>query len=453
MFGPLLSAAKDDDAAQVDAILASGAAHAKVTNQIGQSALHVASIWGSTAAAAVLIGAKADVNMSNQFGVTPLHYAAQNSRYEVAKLLIEHGASMTARAQNGLKPHEIAKEDEMRVLCGAPALKLHGAVRNADAREIERLIAEGGDLSEADHEGNTALHLALASDAPPELVSQMVDALLLGGGGGGAASSATLSHALCTYSRSGVLPLHVAASNGTAAHVRALLAAGAPPSAKTQLVGHMFNGEWVRRGADGAVDALGADDRTALHLAVEREEERAGDDSDEEDEDSGGGGGEGGGDEAPYEAVMALLEAKADPNARDKDGRTPLHAAIGGGLLELTRRLLSAHADPTLGCKTFGSESNCLHQAVLTGSLPIVELLLAAGGASGVPPARSPLDMDATGRDGWTPLCLAARAGHVGVVKALLHAGADKTRAMPNGKTAAEVATINKRAAVLALLE
>ena len=42
----------------------------------------------------------------------------------------------------------------------------HSAVRNADARELERLLAaEGGegDLSETDHAGNTALHLAVAS--------------------------------------------------------------------------------------------------------------------------------------------------------------------------------------------------------------------------------------------------------------------------------------------------
>jgi len=43
--------------------------------------------------------------------------------------------------------------------------------------------------------------------------------------------------------------------------------------------------------------------------------------------------------------VAALLDAGADPNARDKDGNTPLHRAAQGGSPETVAALLDAGAD------------------------------------------------------------------------------------------------------------
>ena len=57
------------------------------------------------------------------------------------------------------------------------------------------------------------------------------------------------------------------------------------------------------------------------------------------------------------------------------------------------------------------------------------------------------------GRDGWSALGLAARAGDVIIVKALLDAGADRAATMKNGKTALELARLNKKSAVVKLLE
>ena len=56
-------------------------------------------------------------------------------------------------------------------------------------------------------------------------------------------------------------------------------------------------------------------------------------------------------------------------------------------------------------------------------------------------PRESPVD--AIGRDGWTPLCLAARSGAAEVAKALLAAGADVFAVSGNGKHALEIALIN----------
>ena len=58
------------------------------------------------------------------------------------------------------------------------------------------------------------------------------------------------------------------------------------------------------------------------------------------------------------------------------------------------------------------------------------------------------------GRDGWTPLGIAARSNAVSSAKALLDAKANPTIASGNGKTPLEIAKINGRAGELvALLE
>ena len=46
------------------------------------------------------------------------------------------------------------------------------------------------------------------------------------------------------------------------------------------------------------------------------------------------------------DAVAALLDAGADPNARDEDGRTPLHVAASSNNPDVIATLLEAGADP-----------------------------------------------------------------------------------------------------------
>ena len=79
-------------------------------------------------------------------------------------------------------------------------------------------------------------------------------------------------------------------------------------------------------------------------------------------------------------AAQVLLEAGANPNARDQWGQTPLHRA-------------AAH---------------------LTASLLLIEPLLAAGA-----------DLDARDKKGRTPLHLAAANEYTSAVDALIDAGAD----------------------------
>lgn len=45
-------------------------------NQIGQTALHVAALWGNCDALRALLDLGADANVQNMTGSTPLHFAA-----------------------------------------------------------------------------------------------------------------------------------------------------------------------------------------------------------------------------------------------------------------------------------------------------------------------------------------------------------------------------------------
>jgi len=192
---------------------------------------------------------------------------------------------------------------------------------------------------------------------------------------------------------------------------------------RTMLKGHMYTGQWGRRSTDGTIETLNAEDKTALHLALGFLEDAGDDDPDPT-------------------LVKMLLEHGADVNARDGDYRAPLHIAIEEGMHDIARLLLDAKADLTIGCKSIGMDNGAIHQATMRADAPMIALLAQYGA-----------DVNAAGRDGWSPICLAARSGCVPAVRALLSANADPRCVLPNGKSVLEIATINKKAAVISLIE
>ncbi|PRW57847.1 ankyrin repeat [Chlorella sorokiniana] len=161
-----------------------------------------------------------------------------------------------------------------------------------------------------------------------------------------------------------------------------------------------------------------------------------------------------------------LLTAGADPNARDKQGRTPLHhAACFNARPELTRALVLAGAQ--LDClddsgltplETFCSNPRSdfdafaaavmqaakeralflydlhstdlpkpLHRAAACGQPGVLRALLSQGSSPDV----------ASRQKGATPLILAAQLGHETCVRELLAASADSSAADRAGNTAA----------------
>lgn len=160
--------------------------------------------------------------------------------------------------------------------------------------------------------------------------------------------------------------------------------------------------------------------------------------------------------EKVLELVRTLIDVGVDVNALDAQGRAPLHQAVGAGLHDVAQLLLDAQADPTIGGKAIGMQNNALHQATLRNDAKMIRLLLSAADSAvklggGSSPAAA-LKVGSAGQGGWTALALAARSGHEAAVKALLEGGADPTAAMANGKSALDIARLNKKAGIVALL-
>ena len=146
------------------------------------------------------------------------------------------------------------------------------------------------------------------------------------------------------------------------------------------------------------------------------------------------------------EAVMLLLKAGARVGAQDKDGWSALSYAAQEGNLPIVRLLLESGA-PVNSVTDDGWTT--LHFASREGHVDVLSALAAAGaplgatteGASAanvpasyttvacVPPptheSRSRALALVVWTEGWTPLMLASREGHVLSIRALCDAGAD----------------------------
>ena len=109
--------------------------------------------------------------------------------------------------------------------------------------------------------------------------------------------------------------------------------------------------------------------------------------------------------------IRRLAQAGADLNARDRNGRTPLHVAAFQGHGAAAQALIAAGADP-------GLLDNQRYDAVTIVSVrddvPTLKALLAAGASA---------KLTTSIYDG-TALIAAAHLGHDGIVRELIRAGA-----------------------------
>lgn len=138
-------------------------------------------------------------------------------------------------------------------------------------------------------------------------------------------------------------------------------------------------------------------------------------------------------------AARRLIQQRADVNAPDVDGTTPLHWAVYRADLETVALLIQAGARAG-AANRYGMTPLLL--ACVNGHAAVVQALLKAGAD---PNTRMP--------EGDTALMTAARTGDVGTVKALLAAGADvNARESWKGQTALMWAAAENNAAVVTTL-
>lgn len=130
--------------------------------------------------------------------------------------------------------------------------------------------------------------------------------------------------------------------------------------------------------------------------------------------------------------AKVLLDAGADPQLRDRTGRTALHYAVkmreGAGVVHLLVRAgadVNARADDARqSTPLFSAIENYLESKDRTEAALIIRILV-----------HLEAKIDATDAGGNTPLALAATKNQPDLIRLLLELGADPARRLVNGRT------------------
>lgn len=131
------------------------------------------------------------------------------------------------------------------------------------------------------------------------------------------------------------------------------------------------------------------------------------------------------------ELCVLLLDHGADVRALDAHYKQPLHLAIEAGKLDVVDLLLSRRADPDAGNTTIGLTSTPLIDAAYRHDRALVRML-----------AMHRADVNRQGKQGMTALHMAARGRDAQLALLLLALGADPSLTA-SGKTVAELAMVN----------
>lgn len=276
-----------------------------------------------------LIHLKADPSRGNRKNTTPLMIAALQPESNSLEVLIRAGADLDARNANGRTAmHKAVHKNNVSAvtqLCNAGAdlnipdnrgiTSLMLAARHERADTLQVLIRSGASLNAQDHNGDTAVHMAIHNNnvyALEQLCKAGADVEIPG--------------------HNGCLPTYVAVFRGYLDILKVLEKFGADLNqpctnnctlliVAVELMQHNVL-DYLARHYPGLLDMKTDDDAcTALHVAVKDENE---------------------------EAVHKLCEARANVNAQDSKGYTPLMFAVSQENFSIVFILHHYDADPTI---------------------------------------------------------------------------------------------------------
>jgi uncharacterized protein len=347
----LVLAADRNDVEVVDLLIRAGA-NVNKANQYGATALYVASERGNVAMVKLLLESKADPNAALLSGETPLMRAVDKGNIEVVRALLAHGAGVNLKENRGgqtalmwavaNKYPEIVRllveyRADVHARSTGDFTSLLFAAQQGDTESGHILLGAGADVNETrKRDRMTALMIAAASG------NIEFSVLLLDKG-----ANPNL------IDDSGYTALHYAALHEKrAALVKALLAHGANPNARTT--------KDSRKNTTSGVSLKGA---TPLFLAASL---------------------------GNVEIVRALIAGGADPFVMTDERTSPLQVASWGGdpyfrdwtdeekknLFETTKLLVDLGAD----VNSAGEHGwTALHGAAYKGADSVVRLLIEKG--------------------------------------------------------------------------
>ena len=348
----------------------------------------------NAAAVAALVAAGANVEWIDKQGYTPLRIAAYHGKIEMVEALVRAGAKIEAKDRKGRTPLQIA-------------------AWRGKTEAVKALVRLGANIEAKDRDGITPLHEA-ANYGKTEAVKALV----------------RLGANIEAKDRHGYTPLHVAAYHGKTEMAKTLIRLGAKTEARdgqgnTALHVAVWKGKTeaaealIRLGAK--IEAKDREGNTPLHEAAHY---------------------------GRTEAVEALIRLGANVEATDREGRTALHRATQNRKTEAVAALTRLGAKQPLDCKGWltvdfwrragpadirhciregrratelvrefrgeHARSAPLHFAAFVNNVPAVKTLLSAHNGRGVATDKN--------RTVGTPLAVAAKAGSIGAMEALIPA-------------------------------
>eukprot|EP00117_Sycon_ciliatum_P028072 scpid18171/ scgid2366/ Transient receptor potential cation channel subfamily A member 1 homolog len=339
------------------------------------------------------------INGRDRLGLTALHYASKLNKAEIVELLIAANADVNRRSDDTDKLsafHYICRwQSESEDRAGS-AVSL---TEQSAAQTLTQLIDHGAEINEEDNYGMTGLHHACQRGnitTVQILLEKWGDRLKID-----------------AEDRQQQTPLHMAANHGNIKLVELLLNAGSDPFHADELgslpihlaarEGHIDTAKAMAKHVTksqplaleslmGAVDGEGG---TILHEAVNN---------------------------GNFEMVKFAFVNKVNPNTATLTGDTALHIAAGKGHMEIVTFLVNEAKAEIDAADESGNTP--LHDAARLNREDVL-LFLLKGGA----------DIDMANADGHTPLMKAASWGQKRTVSALLEAGANVTHKDNEEKT------------------
>lgn len=366
----------------------------------------------------------------------PLDVAIRSRHLGIVRALLEGKAHLTPDALHLTADHQSA--EVLRVLIAARApldslrkgdspfdgmTALQQACIHGSTEVVQLLLSARANIKAQSTGGETALHLATNYDIAMALFNAKADAGIL--------------------DKSGAKALYRAAENGLDSVTRAFFDAGVIPKEDWEStnklmrivhaqppcscedkklrfavweVGHAID-EYIAEGANpNQANIFGF---TPLHLAAWRNN---------------------------LEGVRGLLRCKAhpDPTASDEEAVTPMHLAAENSGVDVVLHLVEASADINRKCGM--NQQSALHAASLLGDVDMVR-----GVVKSFLMAFAPLDQQ-DHSDGNLTLHLAARAGHLEVVRSLVEAMASVHAQNKSGNSPLHLASAYARVEVMHFL-